>query len=323
MAERRRRVLTNLDLVGSMGSERDRYSFAKIAQDWQTYLKQCANADLVIIDNDQGKVYLACLMRPFFRFRLVSVDMILRPPRGFKDRLLSILKRALFTQVDKFILYFKNTAGYERLYGIGSAKIDYVPFKVNGWDEGCFPPTSPEGDYVLCAGRTLRDVKTFVAAMEIAGCPGLLLQQQNEELRAHGTTPFTGDLPPNVRLTVDDGDDLATFLQFVAGAKLVVIPRFKHDIAATGISTYLMAMCLGKCVIISRGPGAEDLLKDEALVVDPEDIAALAEALREMWDDDRRRKQIADAGKRYADQCQGSRRLAQDIWNSSRRCLDE
>jgi glycosyltransferase involved in cell wall biosynthesis len=323
MIERRRRVVTNLDLVGSVGSDRDRYSFAKIAQDWNTYLKQCANADLVIIDNDQSKVYLACLMRPFFRFQLVSVDMILRPPRGFKDRLLCVLKRALFTQVDKFILYFKNTAGYERLYGISSAKIEYVPFKVNGWDEDCFPPTSPEGDYVLCAGRTLRDVKTFVAAMEIAGCPGLLLQQQNEELRAHGTTPFTGGLPPNIRLTVDDGDDLATFLQFVAGAKLVVIPRFKYDIGATGISTYLTAMCLGKCVIISRGPGAEDLLKDEALLVEPENAPALAEAIRAMWDDDHRRKQIADAGKRYADRCQGSRRLAQDVWKSSLRCLEE
>jgi glycosyltransferase involved in cell wall biosynthesis len=225
--------------------------------------------------------------------------------------------------VDKFILYFKNTAGYERLYGISSTKIDYVPFKVNGWDEGCFPPTSPEGDYVLCAGRTLRDVKTFVAAMEIAGCPGLLLQQQDKEMQAHGTTPFTGNLPPNLRLALHEGGDLATFLQFIAAAKLVVIPRFKHDIASTGISTYLMAMGLGKCVILSRGPGAEDLLKDEALLVEPQNVPALAQAIREMWDDDDRRKQIADAGKRYADQCQGSRRLAQDIWNSSRRCLDE
>ena len=205
---------------------------------------QCAKADLVVIDNEQTSVYLACLMRPF-RFRLVSVDLILRPPQGFKGRLLCLLKRALLTQVDKFILYFKNTAGYQRYYGISSTKIDYVAFKVNGVEESFFPSAHPEGDYVLCAGRTFRDVKTFVVAMEIAGCPGLLLQQQDEALQAHGPTQFTGNLPSNVRLTVDVGGDVAAFLKFIAGAKLVVIPRFKHDIAATGISTYLMAMDLG------------------------------------------------------------------------------
>jgi glycosyltransferase involved in cell wall biosynthesis len=189
--------------------------------------------------------------------------------------------------------------------------------------ESYFPGASPEGDYVLCAGRTLRDLKTFVAAMKIADCPGLLLQQQDEEMQAHGTTPFAGNLPPNLRLALHEDSDLATFLRFIAGAKIVVIPRFKDDIASTGISTYLLAMGLGKGVILSRGPGAEDLLKDEALRVEPENAPALAEAIGTMWEDDDRRKQIAAAGKRYADRCQGSRRLAQDVWKSSLRCLDE
>jgi glycosyltransferase involved in cell wall biosynthesis len=322
MADQRKKVVTNFDLIRHLGDDEHVYAVTRVAQDWKKYLKQCANADLVIIDNDAGKVYLACLIRPFFRFRLVSVDILLRPPRGYRDRLLCLLRRALLTQVDKFILYFKNTVGYQRYYGINPSKIHYVPFKVNGMGESVFPAASPEGDYVLCAGRTLRDLRTFVAAMEVAGCPGLLLQQQDKEMQAHGTTPFAGNLPPNLRVALHEGDELATFLQFIAGAKLVVIPRFKDDIASTGISTYLMAMGLGKCVILSRGPGAEDLLKDEALLVEPENVAALAKAIRVMWEDDSRRKQIAAAGKRYADQCQGSRRLAQDVWKSSLRCLD-
>jgi glycosyltransferase involved in cell wall biosynthesis len=148
------------------------------------------------------------------------------------------------------------------------------------------------------------------------------LQQQDEEMQAHGTMPFSGNLPPNLRLELHSAGGLASFLQFIAGAKLVVIPRFKHDIASTGISTYLMAMGMGKCVILSRGPGAEDLLKDEALLVEPGNVQALAEAIRAMWDDDGRRKQIAAAGKLYADRCEGSLRLARDIWKSSLRCLD-
>ncbi len=322
MADQRKRVVTNFDLIDWLGDDRELYAFTTVAQDWKSYLKQCANADLVIIDNDAGKVYLACLMRLFCRFRLVSVDILLRPPQDLKSRLLCFLKRALLTRVDKFILYFKNTAGYQHYYGINPAKIDYVPFKVNGVEESYFPRANPDGDYVLCAGRTLRDLKTFVVAIEIADCPGLLLQQQDEEMQAHGTMPFSGNLPPNLRLELHSAGGLASFLQFIAGAKLVVIPRFKHDIASTGISTYLMAMGMGKCVILSRGPGAEDLLKDEALLVEPGNVQALAEAIRAMWDDDGRRKQIAAAGKLYADRCEGSLRLARDIWKSSLRCLD-
>jgi glycosyltransferase involved in cell wall biosynthesis len=321
MADRRKKVVTNFDLIGHLGGDEQVYHFTSVAQDWKKYLKQCADADLVIVDNDAGKVYLGCLIRPFCRFRLVSVDILLRPPRGFREWLLCLLKRALLTQVDKFILYFRNTAGYERYYRINPSKIDYVPFKVNGMGESGLPAASPEGDYVLCAGRTLRDLKTFVAAIELAGCPGLLLQQRDKEMQAHGTRPFAGNLPPNLRVALHEGD-LGTFLRFIAGAKLVVIPRFKDDIASTGISTYLMAMGLGKCVILSRGPGAEDLLKDEALLVEPENVPVLAKAIREMWEDDGHRREIAAAGKRYADRCQGSRRLAQDVWKSSLRCID-
>ena len=167
----------------------------------------------------------------------------------------------------------------------------------------------------------MRDLKTFVAAMQIAGCPGLLLQQQDEEMQAHGTTPFSGNLPPNLRLELHAGGDLASFLQFIAGARLVVIPRFKHDIASTGISTYLMAMGWANASFSVRA-GAEDLLKDEALLVEPENIQALAQAIRAMWDDDGRRQRIGAAGKLYADRCGGSQRLARDILESSLRCLD-
>ena len=57
-----------------------------------------------------------------------------------------------------------------------------------------------------------------------------------------------------------------------------------------------MAMDLGKCVSISRGPGAEDLLEDEALIVEPENVQAHAQAIGETWNNDYRLKQIAAAG---------------------------
>jgi glycosyltransferase involved in cell wall biosynthesis len=170
---------------------------------------------------------------------------------------------------------------------------------------------------VLCAGRTLRDIDTFVEAMRRAGCPGVLLQQRRELLAAHGTSAWSGELPPNLKLIVDDGDRLDDFLDSIARARLVVIPRFKGDIAPTGISTYLVAMALGKCVIISEGPGAGDVLDGEASIVPPESPEQLAERISLLWDDDEQRASVAARGHRYAMSLGGEKRLLSDILRAS------
>jgi hypothetical protein len=41
----------------------------------------------------------------------------------------------------------------------------------------------------------------------------------------------------------------------------------------------------GKPVIISRGPGAEDVLHNEAVFVEPENIDDLAAAISRLWYD--------------------------------------
>jgi glycosyltransferase involved in cell wall biosynthesis len=313
-------ILSNIDGLRGAAAEGARYTFVDMVHDWPGFIRQCANAKLIIIDNDERKLFLACVLRPFLRFRLVSVDLILRPPRAFRGLITRTLKRALLSQVDRFLLYFKNTSGYHRYYGISPSKTDYVPFKVNGLDEGYWPQDFIEGEYVLCAGRTLRDVDTFVAAMRITGCPGILLQQDEKQLRAHGSAPYKGALPPNVQLVLDQNDGLLAVLKmvdFLAKARIVVIPRFRGDIGCTGISTYLMAMGLGKCVILSRGPGAEDLLTDQAFLVEPENSTELAQAISELWNNDVKRRRIAAAGSKYAQSCGASHRLLKDILTRS------
>jgi glycosyltransferase involved in cell wall biosynthesis len=69
---------------------------------------------------------------------------------------------------------------------------------------------------------------------------------------------------------------------------------------ASGLSTYLDAMYLGKCVIISEGPGASDILTDQAILVRPHDVAGLTAAIRRAWEDDSLRRTVAQAGKAYA-----------------------
>jgi len=291
------------------------------------FVRKCLRSDLVILNIDQERLMLACLLRlivPLARFRLVSVDLILRTPKTLISCLKAFFKRILFSRVDCFILYFKNVQGYRRYYGIGPARAIYVPFKVNGWELiTARPRGAADGDYVICAGRTLRDIETFVEAMKRSECPGVLLQQRRELLDAHGTSAWSGDLPPNLKLVIDDSDRLEDFIDFIAKARLVVIPRFKHDIAASGISTYLVAMALNKCVIISEGPGADDVLDDQAIMVPPEHPERLAEEIKNLWNDEERRARVASRGYEYAMSLGGYERLLSDILRVSTDCFTD
>jgi glycosyltransferase involved in cell wall biosynthesis len=288
-------------------------------------VRGCARADVVILNIDQQKLMLACLLRwvlPVLRFKLISVDLIMRPPKTRPGRLKALVKKLLFSRVDLFILYFKNIEGYERFYGVRADRVAYVPFKVNGWEKvASRPRDAAGGDYVLCSGRTLRDIATFVEAMRHVTCPGVLLQQRRELLEAHGTEAWSGELPPNVRLVVDEGDSLDAYIDFISGARLLVLPRYRGDIAPTGISTYLLAMALHKCVIISAGPGAEDVLTDQAVIVPPEDAPRLAEQIELLWRDDQLRSEIASRGREYARSLGGEDRLLSDIVRVSLRTL--
>ena len=287
------------------------------------FAAQCLRSDIVILDNDVRRLCLAATLKPFASFKLISVDLIVRPPVGAIGRAVARLKTFLLSRVDKFILYFRNTEGFARYYGIRSGRTAYVPFKVNGLDQPFWPRAVPPGDHVLCAGRTLRDLETFVAAAGRTGLPAVLLQQPAEIMSDHGTTAWQQSLPPNIELRLHTDGRLESFISAIAAARIVVIPRFKGDICSTGISTYLVAMALGKAVVISRGPGADDVLHNEAIFVEPENVDDLAAAISRIWHDDAEREQLGARAKRYAEKLGGTARLNEDIIRESLCSLPE
>jgi hypothetical protein len=228
------------------------------------FVKNPKIANIIILNVDQNELMKYSFMKlinPFWRVKLVSVDILLRPVGpGTKATFMAFIKKILLKKVDLFLLYFKNTDGYTKAYGIQPDKIRYIPFKVNSWEKiQNFPNTDKKGEYILCAGRTLRDIDTYLKALELTGLPGVLLVQDKETMRGHGTLLDQLNIPKNVKLEIHSDGQESTFLKWIAEARIVVVPRFKKDIASTGISTYLCAMGLKRPVIISRGPGAEDV----------------------------------------------------------------
>ncbi len=323
-----RRVFSNFERFSTVVAEEQAGEFVDLndtTANWSAWkiIRAVRSGDIVILNIDHGRLYQLCLLRMLFfwkAFRLVSVDILLRRPNRLSRRLFQLVQRILLKRVDLFVLYFRDTRGYQQLFGLPPKRMRYVPFKVNGWEDGLegYRADPASGSYVICAGQTLRDLSTYLSACQLAEVPGVLLSPGKQLFQRHGTQLDPQQLPPNVRLEYhSDGND-ETFLDWLKNAAIVVIPRFKNDISSTGISTYLISMAASRCVVLSRGPGAEDVLTEgQAVLVDPESPEELAAALQTLWNNTEQRVAVAKRGRQYAEQVGGERRLLRDVLNAA------
>lgn len=284
---------------------------------WE-FLRHSREADLVIINCDVAlamQLSALYLLFPFLRRPILGHDLVLRKPMTARTKLGAPLKRFLLSRIDHFSLHFRILDGYIRHFGIDPQRVSYLPSKPNIRYRYEYQ-VGPDGEYVLCFGRSERDYDTFFQAMEkLPELPAVIPPPNFAALKRHAAR-FTYDvnrLPANVRIVEDDGS-VVSLIHIIEKARLVVLPIVASRIAPSGIGTYLNAMLMGKCVITSEGVATSDVLLDgEALLVPPEDPEALAAMIRRAWDDDKLRKRTAEAGRLYSEACGGEPELRQRV----------
>jgi glycosyltransferase involved in cell wall biosynthesis len=315
------RVLSNLptfDAHPVAGVKLQHTFIGENAGKWAAFriFAQSAHTDVILLDGNEPYLWLLCLLRwlwPFSRCKLVSVDIMFVKPVTVKQRLASWLMRFLLKRVDHFIHYFKDLEGYERYFGVGPDRSTFVPFKVNSWDDvPAAGELSSDGDYIFTGGRSLRDIDTFVAALRRVPYPGVLLYHDLPRMAENGTPLSLESLPANVRAVEDDGS-AGSWLEQMRRAKIVVLTTLPSSIRAIGVTSYLMAMAMKKCVIITDGPATRGILHDEAILVPPGDPVALADAIERVWNDPVLRETTACKGRAYAEKLGGTERLFADI----------
>lgn len=293
------------------------------------FLKFRRDTSSVFLVNCDARLALALALNRVVAFDaprpIVALDLVfLRRPKTIPARLAAVAKRVLLRNVDYFLHLFKDVRGLDSLYGIDADRSGFVDFKANLWNMRV-DGARPDGDYVLCFGRSLRDFDTFFNALEGLDCIGAIADPRSASLREHGsrfTRPISA-LPPNVRVLDDDHSERAQATA-IQGARIVIVPMVHGRLVAAGISTILNAMILGKCVIASEGPGVTDIFDRELLSVPPEDPEALAAAIRRIWDDRGLRQSTAQAGWEYAHRCGSEQDFNQRVidavvkWSSER-----
>ena len=280
--------------------------------------------DAVVVCSQTRLLLVFCILRrliPILRCKVIGVDYILPEPHGLKQKLVAWLKGMFLRKVDVFILHFVDTSGYELHYGIPRARCVFVPFKVNHLDT--IQPVdqlSSDGEYVFTAGRSFRDIPTFLGAMRQVGYPGLLLYEDTSLIKQAGTDLDFRHVPSNLKIEKNVGGK--SWLEYIARAKIVVVPLLPRSGYAPGLSLYLMAMAMKKCVVITEGLSTRGILTNQAILVPPEDPMALAEAIHRVWNDAEYRGQVAAAGQRYASGLAGEARLLEDILNICGRLVE-
>lgn len=159
---------------------------------------------------------------------------------------------------------------YAGAFGWPASKLAYVPFHS---DPRLLEIAATDGDYVIAAGRTLRDYPTLIEAFR--GLDAKLL------VVAGRHSPGLENLPPNVSVRQDiPGPEL---MALIAGSMAVAVPLEPRRIS-TGQSVILQAMTIGKPVVATRLDGTEDYIDDgtTGLLVPPNDPGAMRDALRRL-----------------------------------------
>lgn len=283
----------------------------------RAFLRQ-DTCDLLVFNNTPRELWLCCLARLLAGGRgptIVCVDLLLQVPYGWRARLKALASAILLRQVTRFIFFHRDTAPIERLFGVSRDRIRYVPFKVN--DLPTIQRTVPRDDgYILSCGRSKRDYATLAAA--VAGQPVevRILVNPKEATVEHGSILDASTLPPNVQIVTDDGSP-GSWIDWISRCSFMVIPLRADSLHPSGVSAYVVAMALGKCVVITEGVATRQLLDGgEAVIVPPHDAPALRSAIQRVQTDDAFRSDTAQRGQQYALALGDERRLAADIARS-------
>jgi glycosyltransferase involved in cell wall biosynthesis len=271
--------------------------------------------DAAILNVAPYDVVAFCLLKRLFpssRLKIVAVDLILSPPRNLIQWIRVRLVAWLLRTVDLFIFYSKDTSRLQAVYGLPAERIRYVPFKVNEYHKVLSTPTSDAG-YILSCGRSFRDYATFCKALEGLPYPARIVATL-DQLRDNGTELNLQAVPANIVVVAHDGAS-QSWIDWIARSTLVVLPISADALVPAGISACLVAMALGKCVVVSDSPVSRGILKDgeHAVVVPPSDPAAMRAAIVRVCEDADYRAHVARIGREYALSLRDDRRLGEDV----------
>ena len=192
-------------------------------------------------------------------------------------------------RVDIFIVYStREITNYSAMLALPRERFVFVPFT-----EELVDPQFSEDEhdpYVLSMGTANRDYRALIDAVTALGFPTIIVAG------AHAVSGL--DIPPNV--TIRSNLSLAECHELCQKARVNVVP-LDTDETASGQVTVRDAMMFSKAVVATVSIGTEDYIEDQVtgLLVAPRDPAALATAIKDLWDNPAKREAVGAAARAW------------------------
>jgi glycosyltransferase involved in cell wall biosynthesis len=223
-------------------------------------------------------------LRRLFRFRppIVMLDIGLGGHWAIRDRILDFV----VPRVDAIIVLGRNQVDYIRGRWPQAKLVRFVHHRV---DTAYYAPqpAPPEGPILTVGDDIGRDFPTLLQAME--GLDARLVARTRKIEGNH----------PRVRI-VRERLSPDAYRALFTEARFVVLP-LHHTVNASGVSSLLEAMAMGRAVIVSDSPGIRDyvLPGETALVVPANDPRALHAAIQRLLDDPALCERLGAAGRSF------------------------
>jgi glycosyltransferase involved in cell wall biosynthesis len=280
-------------------------------------IRNAARFDGLLFFQNEPQLLRLCALKiaTGARLKIISIDLISMRPTHPMDHLKALVKKFLYRQVDLFLLHLKESEGYRRFLGIDSDRLRYVPYIVKDRHEVERQRNKLRADYILSCGRSRRDYRCLIDAVRGLDYPVRILAPRDRDLAIHRSDPLEAlaTLSPNVQIVHDDGT-YASWVSFIAGCRMLVLPLNASAMYAEGIGSYLTAMAMHKAVVITATDAVKGVIdQGEAVLVPPGDSRALRAVLVELWENADFRQIVSDRGYAHAQRSGGEKELQRNI----------
>ncbi|WAL58689.1 glycosyltransferase family 4 protein [Thermocoleostomius sinensis] len=197
-------------------------------------------------------------------------------------------------RIDRFIVHTRRERVlYSQWLNLPDNRFEFVPYQAPEipiqYEEN---ETQP---FIVSLGSAHRDFPTLFKAVEALNLPTIV---------ASGKRALEG-LPIPAQVQTPFGISRSDCLRLAQEARINVIPLMPNPTAtAAGQVTLVEAMRMGRAIIATRCHGADDYIQhgETGLLVDPQSVDDLKQAIEQLWNDPQLRQRLGNAAKQYAAQ---------------------
>ncbi|QEG42502.1 glycosyltransferase [Roseimaritima ulvae] len=267
------------------------------------------DADLVVSIFESGGLWILLLRRLFwFKPKVVLWDS----STSNTWRVVRWIQKLVLPRYDGFLMLTDSQISYLRFHSKPDAVFCNIGYNI---DEQVFHPvdgTDCLGDeYILAIGED--DSRDFNLLLD--ACPQEIPILLKTRWRPSAMTAHPKVLFESRRLTD------SAYRKLIANCKFVVIPL--HDTNHPGgITTLYEAMAMGKAVIVSQSPIAEEIVRPNrtGAVVPLGDAHALKENIAKFWEDSHVREECGLRGRKFIEENGTYSSIATRINAAAHRC---